>query len=259
MVGRPGPAAQVTQAQIAMLRIRIKLLEEQLTTAEQELPDRPIKGHATGSVCAAPASEARTQGHTERPSPILATVTHEFAASVEGDLSLAVGERIILTKAEECKQWWCGYREGDRSAWGIFPKMYVRRLEGAGGPLAAPERRLGDEQDLRDGIFLSHTSARSEGSDVEADTCDDEPSDSDSETLSDKIGRAKLLVNEDAAESVAEAQQLCREVAEGLQDKMDTVLANPRQQATGVVESVVAAQGLYREMITDRVRETARA
>eukprot|EP01047_Picozoa_sp_COSAG01_P085659 COSAG01_NODE_18919_length_1043_cov_2.397246_1_plen_267_part_01 len=66
-------------------------------------------------------------------SKMLATVTviRAFATTIDGDLGLTVGETIVVTKANPNKQWWRGYREGDRSAKGIFPKMCVE-IEGGG-------------------------------------------------------------------------------------------------------------------------------
>ena len=44
----------------------------------------------------------------------LARVVAAFRAEAAGDLSLEVGQVVILTKAKDSKQWWKGYKMDGR-------------------------------------------------------------------------------------------------------------------------------------------------
>ena len=59
----------------------------------------------------------------------LAQAIQNFEAENDGDLTLAVGDTVVLTKAKEGQAWWKGYIQGNKKAKGVFPASYVQVLD----------------------------------------------------------------------------------------------------------------------------------
>ena len=68
----------------------------------------------------------------------LAQVVHNFAAQSDGDLALAVGDIVVVTKGKEGEAWWKGHIQGNKKAKGVFPATFVQVLE----PEPEPEPAL---------------------------------------------------------------------------------------------------------------------
>ena len=72
--------------------------------------------------------------------PKLGEAIKKFPSQQQGDLSLNVGDRVVVTKYDPSRNWWRGYLQRDRGLKGIFPKDFVKIL----GPLeefASPRAR----------------------------------------------------------------------------------------------------------------------
>ena len=77
-----------------------------------------------------------------RPGPAgkqlrLATVVSQFVAEADGDLSLQIGQVVVLTKARPDKQWWKGYVQNQPARKGVFPKQVRARADILRAPPAA--------------------------------------------------------------------------------------------------------------------------
>ena len=79
--------------------------------------------HAAVPALASAATIAAVTGGGE---PLrMAAVVSAFIAEADGDLSLQVGQVVVLTKARPDKQWWKGYIRGQPAQIGVFPKLAV--------------------------------------------------------------------------------------------------------------------------------------
>lgn len=96
------------------------------------------------------ASSAAASSTTSRSSqPMLAETIKKFPSQQDGDLSMNVGDRVVVTKYDPSRNWWRGYQQRDRSLKGIFPKDFVKML----GPLddfASPRGRAPTLQPRRE-------------------------------------------------------------------------------------------------------------
>lgn len=108
-------------------------------------PDK-AEGTAAGADDQLPRSEAT--GAAAAPAAVAAppciVVTHAaFAGQVAGDLSITVGDRIVVTARSDV-DWWDGYLESDAAkSIGQFPVSYVSLAAAAGAPLVAPAAPAG--------------------------------------------------------------------------------------------------------------------
>eukprot|EP01052_Picozoa_sp_SAG31_P028412 SAG31_NODE_2742_length_5154_cov_4.341048_2_plen_716_part_00 len=66
-----------------------------------------------------------TQSASAAPPQRTATVVQDFVAEQPGDLTLKVGQVVVITKARENKQWWKGYLQHEPALRGAFPKVFV--------------------------------------------------------------------------------------------------------------------------------------
>ena len=93
-----------------------------------QLPEAQAAVSVSASAASATA-RAQTSGKPLR----LAAVVTAFTAEAEGDLSLQIGQVIVLTKARADKRWWKGYLQSQPAKKGVFPKLAVAE-PGPGAP-----------------------------------------------------------------------------------------------------------------------------
>jgi hypothetical protein len=93
-------------------RADVTLLDSDSLVAQTPASPSSFPSSATSSV-----SHARS----------CARVISNFAAEQAGDLSLEVGQIVVLTKAPSAKKWWRGYIKGeDKATKGMFPRACVQ-------------------------------------------------------------------------------------------------------------------------------------
>eukprot|EP01043_Picozoa_sp_COSAG02_P007500 COSAG02_NODE_225_length_28184_cov_16.570981_1_plen_490_part_00 len=98
----------------------------------------PPSPHNTVSGVSRVSSRMSTTSRAYEPK--LGEAIKRFPSQQPGDLSLNVGDRVVMTKYDPSRNWWRGYLERDRAQKGIFPKDFVKTL----GPLeefASPRGR----------------------------------------------------------------------------------------------------------------------
>ena len=105
------------------------------TSAESPPPAPELGAQRTAAVITEFAAQAKGARRAQQARAFARhALTHGCAS---GDLTLRVGDVVVLTKAPADKQWWKGHIEGDRSRKGVFPKMFVKEI-GAASPFSPP-------------------------------------------------------------------------------------------------------------------------
>ena len=122
-----------------------------LSTSTAPAP-APAPAAPAAPVDVAPAEAEKQKSKKKR----LAQAVHNFTAESDGDLALAVGDIVVVTKGKEGETWWKGHIQGNKKAKGVFPATFVQVLEPQPEPEPEPEPTLPPQSGARCTVLDLH-------------------------------------------------------------------------------------------------------
>ena len=121
---RAEAAARIAAAQQAHASAQAEAENDKARRQKRARPRRDSIDSTGGSSVASSVASISSRRKQAR-------VLYDFEGEAEGDLSLRVGQIVLLTKSNPGKNWWRGYRSDDPTkARGAFPASFVQIVEG---------------------------------------------------------------------------------------------------------------------------------